>query len=36
MNGHVSHCTTDKLIDFLKRLDRKVTIRISLQKPGEP
>jgi len=36
MNGHFSRFTTDKLLDFLKRLDRKVTIRISLHKPGEP
>lgn len=25
----------DKLLDFLKRLNRKVTIRISPNKPGE-
>jgi predicted XRE-type DNA-binding protein len=36
MNGHFSRFTTDKLLDFLKRLDRKVTIRITLHKPGEP
>jgi hypothetical protein len=36
MNGHFSRITTDKLLDFLKRLDRKVTIRISPHKPGEP
>lgn len=36
MNGHFSRFTTDKLLDFLKRLDRKVTIQISLHKPGEP
>jgi predicted XRE-type DNA-binding protein len=36
MNGHFSRFTTDKLLDFLKRLDRKVTIRISQHKPGEP
>jgi predicted XRE-type DNA-binding protein len=36
MNGHFSRFTTDKLLEFLKRLDRKVTIRISPQKPGEP
>jgi hypothetical protein len=24
------------LLDFLKRLERKVTIRISRHKPGEP
>ena len=36
VNGHFSRFTTDKLLDFLKRLDRKVTIRISQHKPGEP
>ena len=36
MNGHFSRFTTDKLLDFLKRLDRKVTIRISPHKRGEP
>jgi predicted XRE-type DNA-binding protein len=36
MNGHFSRFTTDKLLDFLKRLDRKVTIRIGPHKPGEP
>ena len=36
MNGHFSRFTTDKLLDFLKRLDRKVTIRISPHLPGEP
>jgi predicted XRE-type DNA-binding protein len=36
MNGHFSRFTTDKLLDFLKRLERKVTIRISRHKPGEP
>ena len=36
MNGHFSRFTTDKLLDFLKRLDRKVSIRISAHKPGEP
>jgi predicted XRE-type DNA-binding protein len=36
MNGHFSRFTTDKLLNFLKRLDRKVTIRISKHKPGEP
>src|SRR5215472_12919685 len=29
MNGHFSRFTTDKLLGLLKRLDRKVTIRIS-------
>ena len=36
MNGHFSRFTTDQLLDFLKRLDRKVTIRISPHEPGEP
>jgi predicted XRE-type DNA-binding protein len=36
MNGHYSRFTTDKLLDFLKRLDRTVTIQISPHRPGEP
>jgi len=36
MNGHYSRFTTDKLLDFLKRLDWKVTIRIAQYKAGEP
>ena len=36
MNGHFSRFTTDKLLDFLKRLDQKVTITISQHKRGEP
>jgi predicted XRE-type DNA-binding protein len=36
MNGHFSRFTTDKLLDFLRRLEREVTIRISPHKPGEP
>lgn len=36
MNGHFSRFTTDKLLDFLKRLDRKVTIEVSLHHKGEP
>ena len=36
MNGHFSRFTTDKLLDFLKRLDQKVTIQISQHKRGEP
>jgi predicted XRE-type DNA-binding protein len=36
MNGHFSRFTTDRLLDFLRRLDRKVTIRISPRRPGEP
>jgi predicted XRE-type DNA-binding protein len=36
MNGHFNRFTTDKLLDFLRRLDRKVTIQISPRRPGEP
>ncbi len=36
MNGHFSRFTTDKLLDFLKRLDRKVRTQISPHHPGEP
>lgn len=36
MNGHFSRFTTDKLLEFLKRLDQKVTIQISPHRPGEP
>lgn len=36
MNGHFSRFTVDELLDFLKRLDRKVTIQISPRKAGEP
>ena len=36
MNGHFSRFTTDKLLDFFKRLDKKVSIQISPHKPGEP
>jgi predicted XRE-type DNA-binding protein len=36
MNGHCSRFTAEKLLDFLKRLDQKVTIRISQHRPGEP
>ena len=36
LNGHFSRFTTDKLLDFLKRLDQKVTIQISSHKEGEP
>jgi predicted XRE-type DNA-binding protein len=36
MNGHFSRFTTDKLLDFLKRLDRKVTIEVSRHREGEP
>jgi hypothetical protein len=36
MNGHFSRFTTDKLLDFPRKLERKVMIRISPHKPGEP
>ncbi len=36
MNGHFSRFTTDKLLTFLKRLDRKVTIQIVPHQVGEP
>lgn len=36
MNGHFSRFTTDKLLDFLKRLDHKVTIEVSRRQRGEP
>jgi predicted XRE-type DNA-binding protein len=35
MNGHFSRFTTDKLLDFLKRLDRKVKIEVSRHHKGE-
>jgi len=36
MNGHFSRFTVEKLLDFLKRLDWKVTIQICPHEPGEP
>ncbi len=36
MNGHFSRFTLDKLLEFLRRLDRKVSIQVSAHKPGEP
>jgi predicted XRE-type DNA-binding protein len=36
MNGHFHRFTADKLLDFLRRLDQKVTIQIRPHKPGEP
>ena len=36
MNGRFSRFTTDKLLDFLKRLNRKVTIEVSRHRKGEP
>jgi len=36
VNGHFSRFTTDKLFDFLRRMDQKVTIRIAAHREGEP
>lgn len=36
LNGHFSRFTVDKLLDFLKRMNQKVTIQISPHKQGEP
>ena len=36
MNGHYHRFTADKLLDFLRRLDQKVTIHIRPHRPGEP
>ena len=36
MNGHFDRFTPDKLLDFLHRLEHKVTIQISPHKQGEP
>ncbi|HEV3156131.1 MAG TPA: helix-turn-helix transcriptional regulator [Candidatus Baltobacteraceae bacterium] len=36
MNGHFSRFTTDKLLNFLKRLNQKVVIRVSSRHKGEP
>jgi predicted XRE-type DNA-binding protein len=35
MNGHFSRFTIDKLLDFLRRLDQKVTIQVSPHHKGE-
>lgn len=36
LNGHFSRFTTDKLMEFVTRLDHKITIQISPHKQGEP
>ncbi|MCE5242447.1 MAG: helix-turn-helix transcriptional regulator [Syntrophobacteraceae bacterium] len=36
MNGHFSRFSKDKLFDFLKRLNCKVTIHIAPHREGEP
>ncbi len=36
LNGHFSRFTVDKLLDFLKRMNQKVSIKISPHRQGEP
>ncbi len=36
LNGHFSRFTVDKLLEFLKRMNQKVTIQISPHRQGEP
>ena len=36
LNGNFSRFTIDKLLDFLKRMNQKVTISISPHQQGEP
>ena len=36
LNGNFDRFTTDKLLDFLKRMEHKVTIQISPHRQGEP
>jgi predicted XRE-type DNA-binding protein len=36
LNGHFSRFTVDKLLDFLKLMNQKVTIQISPRVQGEP
>ncbi len=36
LNGHFSRFSVDKLLDFLKRMNQKVTIQISPHRQGEP
>ena len=36
MSGHFSRFTTDKLLDFLRRLGRKATIEVSPRHKGKP
>jgi len=36
LNGHFSRFTTDKLMEFIKRLEHKITIQISPHRQGEP
>jgi predicted XRE-type DNA-binding protein len=36
LDGHFSRFSADALLGFLRMLDRKVTIRITPHRPGEP
>ena len=36
LNGHFSRFTVDKLLEFLKLMNQKVTIQISPHRQGEP
>jgi len=36
LNGHFSRFSVDKLLEFLKELNQKVTIQISPRKQDEP
>jgi predicted XRE-type DNA-binding protein len=36
MNGHFNRFTTEKLLDFLKRLNQKIVIQVSDHRQGEP
>lgn len=36
MNGRFNRFTTDKFLDFLKRLDQKIIIQVSNHHEGEP
>lgn len=36
LNGHFSRFSTEKLVEFLNRLELKVNIQISKHKKGEP
>lgn len=36
LNGHFSRFSTEKLLEFLNRLDLKISIQISEHKKGEP
>ena len=36
MNGHFNRFSVEKLMDFLKRLNQKISIQVSDHKKGEP